>query len=277
MRVGDRQRIQEAAGGDVHQVDVRSGGVEELHPLVEADPALGSLVAADAHLQAERRSGLLAACCQDLEREPHPVLGSAAVFVGAMVEERSEERGEQVHVPGVDHGHVEAGYLQAADAVDPVLLDLIHLVPVDLLGGGRVVDAGYDRGCERRAVGIAEVADGSGVGEFDGQLRPVAVDLIGKEGQAPGVGVAGDRQASVEVARAVEVDGGGADGHQAGPRAGLRADEGQQVVGEGAREGFGVIRHHGRVLYAVLERHLADGDRPEHVRVVGCGWRCGRR
>ena len=68
------------------------------------------------------------------------------------VQERGEERREQVHVGAVDHGHVETGLLQAPDAVDPVLLDLSHLGPVDLLGGRRVVDAGNDRGRERRTV-----------------------------------------------------------------------------------------------------------------------------
>ena len=131
----------------------------------------------------------------------------------------------------------------------------------------RVVDAGDDRGREGRTGEQGRVADGAGVGELDGQLGTVAVHLVGEDRQAGDVAVADDREATVEIAGSVEVDGRGADGDQPDAGAGLGAEELHQVVGGGAGEGLRVTRHDRRELDAVLEGHAADGDRPEHVRI----------
>ena len=169
----------------------------------------------------------------DREREAHPVLEAAAEPVGAHVEERAHELGEQVAVGGVELDGVEAGLLDPpgglAEEVDqledlgdrggPDLLALLLGVLVDDLVAGRpgqLEDA--VRGAQR--VVARDGALAAGMLELDRALRAVAVHPLGQAGEARDVVVAVGHEAGHGGAAGLHVRRGRADDDEAGPAAG---------------------------------------------------------
>ncbi len=99
----------------MRQVDRGAAGPLEdprrLDALLEPSAALAPLLERVADEDRVALAALLLDRIDDREREAHPVLEAAAEPVGAHVEERAHELGEQVAVGGVELDGVEAGLL----------------------------------------------------------------------------------------------------------------------------------------------------------------------
>ena len=223
LRVG--RRVEAGAGALLHahgQVDRRAAGplqdLRRLDPLLHAAAALAPLLERVADEDRVALAALLLDRVDDGEREAHPVLEAAPEPVGAHVEERAHELGEQVAVRGVELDGVEAGLLdppgglaeevhQLEDLRDrggPDLLALLLGVLVDDLVAGR---PGELEDPVRGAQGVVarDGALATGVLELDRALRAVAVHPLGQAGETRDVVVAVGHQAGHGGATGLQV------------------------------------------------------------------------
>ncbi len=202
--LGILHRVEPGARALLHahrQVDRGAAGPLEhagdLDPLLEPATALAPLVERVADEEREAPAALLLDGIDHGEREAHPVLEAATEAVGAHVEERAHELGQQVAVRRVELDGVETGLLdppgRLAEQVDELedlgdrrLADLLALllgVLVDDLVTGRPRQL-EDAVRRAQRVVAGDRALPSGMLELDGAGRTVAVHALGQAGQA---------------------------------------------------------------------------------------------
>ena len=258
----------ERSGGDAEHVYVLGRLFEEGDALLDGSAAGDALVADDAHLYRDLALGHGVHGLQDLQGESPAVLGGAAVLVGALVPEGGEEAGEQVAVGEVGHDHVEAGLHAALRGLHVVIDDDVHLGAGDLVvESGVPVVFGDDGGDP--CLDAVESGPLAGVDELRGEVAAVSVGLVRQKSHIRDVQVVGGGHAAVEVAAVLEVDGGGADGHEAAARLYLPAYEIQHLLADASGLDVAVVGDDRRELDPVLHPHGADLYRLVYVRILG--------
>ncbi len=276
------------AGRHVHGVG--AGGLGQHRVLggqLRGDPALGVLAAVDAHDHREPVAAAGADGPDHVGHQPGPVLDRSAPLVGAGVEARREEGGDEVAVGGVHLDPVEPGGLHPGGSVGELVDDPRQVVgrglalggPLAAGEGGHLHQLVHGEGADvdvlvghrhrgHELVAVLHGVDAGGlavVADLHDHLRPV---LVHRPAQALEPGhepVVGER-------RLVDRRGADRPGHGRGledeqPDAALRP---RLVVGHGEVGDLALVAGvlvHGRHDDAVAQRHGPDRAGREQVSV----------
>ncbi len=213
--LGVLHRVKAGSGtllNPLRQVDRGAAGTlqhpGDLDALVETPAAVAPFLEGVADQHREGLAALLLDRIHDRQREPHPVLETSAEPVGAHVEQRAHELGQQVAVGRMQLDRVKAGLLDPpgglAEKIDefenlgdrcgPDLFALLLGVLVDDLVAGRPRQLEHPVG---RAEGVIarDRALATGMLELHRALRAVAVHGFGEASQTRYVVVAVGDQA----------------------------------------------------------------------------------
>ena len=285
VAVGDgarayHRRAAHAARAAVDHVDTL--GLQDLgqrNALVGA-PA-GIVLDREAHEQRLGRRPVGAHAFHHLDGEPHPVKFAAAILVVAHVGERREELVDQVAVRHVEIENVEARLVGAPRRLAPALDDFGNLGPREgarsRIGRWRVDAARRDqlppfpipdlrRRLQRRAAFPRPEAPrlAARVAELEARHRIVQADEVGAALEARDVGIVPETEVPHRTAAAA-LDLGRFHDDQPRATGGEPARIHQVPVG-----GEALLRRilvHGRHDDPVLERHVANGNRFEQLRL----------